>query len=124
MPFRRNRHGHSSNQLPTPVLTDFLSASDAARLVAQVGVAQVLQVMQQTIEADYRRWQDFDKSARTAAHSAQGVIELMPVADERDYAASNTSTVTPATHCRVYPPSWLLARWLMWPLACHALWVS
>ena len=71
-------------QSPASVLTDFLSASDAARLVAQVGVIEVLQVMLQSIEADYRRWQDFDKSARTAAHSATGVIELMPVADARD----------------------------------------
>ena len=73
-------------QSPASVLTDFLSASDAARLIAQVGVAEVLQVMLQSIEADYHRWQDFDKSARTAAHSATGVIELMPVADARDYA--------------------------------------
>ena len=68
------------------VRTDFLSASDAARLVAQTGPAEVLRHMAEAIEADYARWQDFDKSARTAAHSACGVIELMPVADARDYA--------------------------------------
>ena len=68
------------------VQTDFLSASDAARLVARTGVAQVLRLMSDALEADYGRWQDFDKSARTAAHSACGVIELMPVADKHDYA--------------------------------------
>ncbi|GGH49366.1 ornithine cyclodeaminase [Comamonas phosphati] len=66
--------------------TDFLSATDAARLVARVGVVEVLRMITYAIEADYGRWQDFDKSARTAAHSVQGVIELMPVADARDYA--------------------------------------
>jgi ornithine cyclodeaminase len=72
---------------PTPsVQTDFLSASDAARLVARVGIVSVLRMMAQAIEDDYLRWQDFDKSARTAAHSENGVIELMPVADTRDYA--------------------------------------
>ncbi len=72
---------------PTPaVQTDFLSASDAARLVARVGVVGVLRMIATAIEDDYLRWQDFDKSARTAAHSANGVIELMPVADARDYA--------------------------------------
>ncbi|MEG1733685.1 MAG: ornithine cyclodeaminase [Comamonas sp.] len=70
----------------TPLRTDFLSASDAARLVAHVGITQVLQLMTDAVEADYGRWNDFDKSARTAAHSASGVIELMPVADAHDYA--------------------------------------
>jgi ornithine cyclodeaminase len=70
----------------TPLRTDFLSASDAARLVARIGITQVLRLISQALEADFGRWQDFDKSARTAAHSASGVIELMPVADARDYA--------------------------------------
>lgn len=70
----------------TPFRTDFLSASDAARLVARIGIPQVLRLISQALEADFGRWQDFDKSARTAAHSASGVIELMPVADARDYA--------------------------------------
>jgi ornithine cyclodeaminase len=68
------------------IRTDFLSATDAARLVARVGVVDVLRMITNAVEADYGRWQDFDKSARTAAHSAHGVIELMPVADDRDYA--------------------------------------
>ena len=71
---------------PTPVHTEFLSASDAARLVARVGVVACLRQMVQALEADFARWNDFDKSARTAAHSAHGVIELMPVADAHDYA--------------------------------------
>ena len=66
--------------------TDFLSASDAARLVARVGITKVLRLITEAIEADFGRWQDFDKSARTAAHSPSGVIELMPVADAQDYA--------------------------------------
>jgi len=74
------------SQSSARVQTDFLSASDAARLVAHVGVAEVLRLMTAAVEADYGRWQDFDKSARTAAHSASGVIELMPVADAHDYA--------------------------------------
>jgi len=75
----------SSRTAPS-VQTDFLSASDAARLVARVGIVRVLRMVAQAIEDDYLRWQDFDKSARTAAHSENGVIELMPVADTRDYA--------------------------------------
>ncbi|MBF5004555.1 ornithine cyclodeaminase [Diaphorobacter caeni] len=68
------------------VHTEFLSASNAARLVARTGVVECLRLMADAIEADFSRWQDFDKSARVAAHSAHGVIELMPVADATDYA--------------------------------------
>ncbi len=38
------------------------------------------------IDADYRRWREFDKSPRHACHSAQGVIELMPTSDGRLYS--------------------------------------
>ena len=38
------------------------------------------------IEADYRRWSEFEKSARLASHSAGGVIELMPTSDGRLYS--------------------------------------
>ena len=38
------------------------------------------------IEADYGRWNEFDKSPRLACHSERGVIELMPVADARRFA--------------------------------------
>ena len=37
------------------------------------------------LEADYLRWQDFDKTPRVAAHSEDGVIELMPIADHELY---------------------------------------
>lgn len=68
------------------VITEFLSVSHAAQLVAQTGVVECLRLMAEAIEADFARWQDFDKSARIAAHSTNGVIELMPVADSVDYA--------------------------------------
>ncbi len=66
---------------PVQVHTEFSSATDAARLVARVGVEACLRQMVQALEADFARWSGFDKTARTAAHSAHGVIELMPVAD-------------------------------------------
>jgi ornithine cyclodeaminase len=33
------------------------------------------------MEADFRRWELFDKTPRVASHSAEGVIELMPASD-------------------------------------------
>ncbi|KAF1021738.1 MAG: Ornithine cyclodeaminase [Paracidovorax wautersii] len=81
---------HASSDRPftarPEVVTQFLSASGAARLVARTGVIECLQAMAAAIESDYRRWQDFDKTARVAAYSEAGAIELMPVADAHDYA--------------------------------------
>lgn len=66
--------------------TRFLSPSDVATLVADKGLSTCLRELAEAIEADFRRWPDFDKTARVAAHSDVGVIELMPVADARQYA--------------------------------------
>src|SRR6202043_3412477 len=38
------------------------------------------------IDADYRRWNEFEKSARLASHSPGGVIELMPTSDGKLYS--------------------------------------
>lgn len=37
------------------------------------------------IEADFKRWELFDKTPRIASHSAEGVIELMPTSDGEVY---------------------------------------
>ncbi len=67
------------------ISTQYLSVQDVAAIVGRVGIAQFLQRLARTIEADYQRWQAFDKVARVAAHSAVGVIELMPIADDTTY---------------------------------------
>lgn len=50
-------------------------------LVRQRGLENILVELAEQIERDYRRWSEFDKSPRYAAHSPHGVIELMPIAD-------------------------------------------
>ncbi len=65
--------------------TQFLSARDAAQLVRQIGLPTMLQGMMDCITQDFLRWQAFDKSARLAAHSKEGVIELMPIADDHRF---------------------------------------
>lgn len=47
--------------------------------------APVCRVLQTTSRRTLR-WADFDKTARVASHSRQGVIELMPIADEVTYS--------------------------------------
>ncbi|MGL4574004.1 MAG: ornithine cyclodeaminase [Burkholderiaceae bacterium] len=65
----------------TQVHTRFLSAQDVAQLIKTEGMAKSLQGMAAYIRQDFLRWKSFDKTARVASHSADGVIELMPTAD-------------------------------------------
>ncbi len=66
--------------------TLYLSAPEAVRLVQRVGPARSIEAIADNIRADFLRWPDFDKTARVAAHSDVGVIELMPVADAQRYS--------------------------------------
>ncbi|WP_396333445.1 ornithine cyclodeaminase [Burkholderia anthina] len=72
-----------NSRLPRTV---YLSANDVIDLVQKVGLSQCIAGVVERIERDFLRWQDFDKSARVACHSAEGVIELMPVADTHEFA--------------------------------------
>ena len=67
-------------------MTTLLTTHDIARIVAAHGLPEVLRRMEAAITADFKRWADFDKTARVASHSAGGVIELMPIADATHYS--------------------------------------
>ena len=66
--------------------TLFLSAADAAALIRQRGLAACLSGIAANIREDFLRWPQFDKSARVANHSRDGVIELMPISDDTTYS--------------------------------------
>lgn len=67
-------------------MVDYIGISDIQRLIKRGGAAAFIEGLAREIEADYRRWGDFDKSARHAIHSPGGVIELMPTSDGRQYS--------------------------------------
>ena len=67
-------------------MTTLLTTKDIARVTATIGLPKLLARMVDYIEADFRRWGEFDKSPRHAVHSDVGVIELMPIADAHDYS--------------------------------------
>ncbi len=67
-------------------MVDYIGVSDIQRLVAGIGAGTFLERLAAEIEADYRRWDAFEKSARLASHSPGGVIELMPASDGARYA--------------------------------------
>jgi len=66
--------------------TQFLGAERVGAMIGRAGLPATFQTLLRYMEEDFRRWPEFDKSARTAAHSRDGVIELMPVADDSLYA--------------------------------------
>ena len=66
--------------------TLYLSAPCAAALVRRLGLSTCLSGIADAICEDFRRWPEFDKAARVAHHSPDGVIELMPIADASRYS--------------------------------------
>ena len=56
------------------------------RLIQRKGLKPCISGIAENIRTDFLRWPDFDKSARVANHSSKGVIELMPISDDRLYS--------------------------------------
>ncbi|MFY0646658.1 ornithine cyclodeaminase [Sulfitobacter geojensis] len=63
----------------------FVSVENMMGLVHQIGIEKVLCDLADAIEADFKRWELFDKTPRVASHSSVGVIELMPTSDGEMY---------------------------------------
>lgn len=66
-------------------LVPFVSVDSMMKMVHAIGIERFLAELAQYIEDDFRRWELFDKTPRVAAHSAEGVIELMPTSDGISY---------------------------------------
>ena len=66
-------------------LVPFVSVDHMMQLIHRIGVEEMLRGLADYIEADFRRWELFDKTPRIASHSAEGVIELMPTSDGEVY---------------------------------------
>ncbi len=67
-------------------MVDYIGIADIQRLVQHIGAGAFIERLAGEIEADYRRWALFEKSARLASHSDVGVIELMPTSDGALYS--------------------------------------
>ena len=67
-------------------MVDYIGTARLRELVSRIGSGRFIEELAGEIEADYRRWDDFEKSPRHASHSSVGVIELMPTSDGRLYS--------------------------------------
>jgi ornithine cyclodeaminase len=63
-----------------------ITPQDLVTMIERIGLPAMLADLANTIEADYLRWSSFDKTPRVATHSADGVIELMPISDGASYS--------------------------------------
>ncbi len=63
----------------------FVSVEHMMGLVHHIGIEKLLIELADEIEADFKRWELFDKTPRVASHSDVGVIELMPTSDGEMY---------------------------------------
>jgi ornithine cyclodeaminase len=79
----RLNHTFATHSATQPL---YLSAPDAVTLVRRLGLKHCIAGIADHIRADFLRWPDFDKSARVANHSQDGVIELMPISDDTAYS--------------------------------------
>jgi len=67
-------------------MTRFVDVATLSNYVRDNGADTFIQRLVSYLENDFSRWEAFDKSPRAAAHSDVGVIELMPVADDKSYS--------------------------------------
>jgi ornithine cyclodeaminase len=67
-------------------MVHYIGTARLRELVSRIGPGRFIEELAGEIEADYRRWDQFEKSARHACHSPGGVIELMPTSDGRLYS--------------------------------------
>ena len=75
-----------TNHTPSAkALVPFVSVDHMMQLVHHIGLEPMLIGLANYIEADFKRWELFDKTPRIASHSAEGVIELMPTSDGEVY---------------------------------------
>ena len=64
-------------------MVNYIGVGDVSRLIQAIGPGEFIERLADEILADYRRWNEFEKTARVASHSPVGVIELMPTSDGR-----------------------------------------
>ena len=67
-------------------MTTFVGVEDMVRWLGARGPAAAIAGIAARLEADLRRWPEFEKRERIASHTPLGVIELMPITDADTYA--------------------------------------
>lgn len=67
-------------------MTQFVDVQNMSTWIQRAGVEPIMTGLTEYLEADFARWDRFDKVPRVASHTPFGVIELMPTSDHDEYA--------------------------------------
>lgn len=77
---------NSNNLNPSKMaMVPFVSVDNMMKIVGTIGIHKIVAEIAEYVEADFLRWDLFDKTPRVASHSKEGVIELMPTSDGETY---------------------------------------
>ncbi|MCQ9121121.1 ornithine cyclodeaminase [Rodentibacter pneumotropicus] len=71
-----------TGSLPTIII----SPQDVANIIQRQGIKETLEGMKNYILDDYLNWNSFDKTSRISNHVPDGVLELMPIANQQQYS--------------------------------------
>ncbi|THA00777.1 ornithine cyclodeaminase [Rodentibacter pneumotropicus] len=71
-----------TGSLPTIII----SPQDVANIIQRQGIKKTLEGMKNYILDDYLNWNSFDKTSRISNHVPDGVLELMPIANQQQYS--------------------------------------
>lgn len=63
----------------------YVDVAQMAKLIGEIGVEKTIVELAEYIEQDFKRWNEFQKQPRYAAHHPKGVVELMPIADDMQF---------------------------------------
>ena len=63
-----------------------LEIDDIKKIIQTIGYKEFFLKLINTVEQDYKAWDDFDKTPRIANHVDGGVIELMPISNKKLYS--------------------------------------
>ncbi|WP_019616054.1 ornithine cyclodeaminase [Psychromonas ossibalaenae] len=63
-----------------------LEIKDIRALLSEIGYRAFFLELISTLEEDYKNWRQFDKCPRLANHVKDGVIELMPISNNKMYS--------------------------------------
>jgi ornithine cyclodeaminase len=64
----------------------YLSVPKLIELIQDIGIGEVMAGVADYMTDDFKRWPEFEKIPRLASHHKLGVVELMPVNDDHQFA--------------------------------------
>jgi ornithine cyclodeaminase len=72
-------------------MTKIITTSNVKKIIKTITLKHFLLKLIQQLEIDFSNWESFQKMARPAFHSENGVVELMPIADSEYFGCKTVN---------------------------------